>query len=415
MDIKAPNLNFEIKIDNEKINYTYKDYYCRVELDNVTPGYHDVSVSYEGDELFARNTFEQTIEMSVRPSYDYFLKQNETGYFNLTLPQDTEGTLTVEIESEEYDYKIRENITVNGGICLKLPSEHIGYYTLKTHFDGNYEINDIKMSYYVEPWGRIYITHYRPFINDPIYMILTLPKDAVGNLTVNIKIDNDENYTRTITKEIANGEVKIKLPTENNVTYLVDGYFEGNYEIHNLESSYHVYFLELTAKDIEMYYCDGTSFKINVKSEIYYWELAGFEITVKIGSNKYITYLEDGNAKIKLKELPGKYTITTTFGFTSMTMKNMLYIKPILTLKKVKIKKSSKKLVLTAKLAKKLKGKKITFKFNNKKYTAKTNSKGIAKVTIKKSVLKKLKVGKKLTYSATYIKSKVKKTVKISK
>ena len=34
--------------------------------------------------------------------------------------------------------------------------------------------------------------------------------------------------------------------------------------------------------------------------------------------------------------------------------------------------------------------KKITFKFNGKKYTAKTNVKGIAKVTIKSSVLKKL-------------------------
>lgn len=59
--------------------------------------------------------------------------------------------------------------------------------------------------------------------------------------------------------------------------------------------------------------------------------------------------------------------------------------------------------------------KKITFKFKGKKYTAKTNKKGIAKITIKKSVLNKLKVGKKVNYQATYIKSTVKYSLKVKK
>ena len=92
------------------------------------------------------------------------------------------------------------------------------------------------------------------------------------------------------------------------------------------------------------------------------------------------------------------------------------------TLKKVTVKKSAKKLVLkaTLKKGKKVaKGQKIVFKFKGKKYTAKTNKKGIAKVTIKKSVLKKLKVGKKVKYTATYKafsgKVTAKKTVKVKK
>ncbi len=92
------------------------------------------------------------------------------------------------------------------------------------------------------------------------------------------------------------------------------------------------------------------------------------------------------------------------------------------TLKKAAVKKSAKKLVLkaTLKKGKKVaKGKKVTFKFKGKKYTAKTNKKGIAKVTIKKSVLKKLKVGKKVKYTATYKafsgKVTAKKTVKVKK
>lgn len=87
-----------------------------------------------------------------------------------------------------------------------------------------------------------------------------------------------------------------------------------------------------------------------------------------------------------------------------------------LILKKVKVKKSAKKLILTATLKinkKAVKGKIITFKFNRKTYKTKTNKNGVAKVVVKKSVLKKLKVGKKLTYTATYAKKTVKKTVKV--
>jgi len=70
-------------------------------------------------------------------------------------------------------------------------------------------------------------------------------------------------------------------------------------------------------------------------------------------------------------------------------------------------------LVLKAKLKKKLKGKKIIFKFKGKKYTAKTNKQGIAKVTIKKKVIKKLKKGKKYTVKISYLKVSIKTKVKV--
>ena len=97
---------------------------------------------------------------------------------------------------------------------------------------------------------------------------------------------------------------------------------------------------------------------------------------------------------------------------------NVVY--PKLTLTKVKVQKSAKKaLTLTATLGKVngkyLKGKQIVFKFKGKTYKANTNAKGVAKVTIKTSVLKKLIVGKKITYQASYFKNTVKKTVTVSK
>ena len=90
----------------------------------------------------------------------------------------------------------------------------------------------------------------------------------------------------------------------------------------------------------------------------------------------------------------------------------------ILSLSTAKVKKSAKKLVLKAKLLidnKAVSGKVIKFKFNGKTYKAKTDKKGIAKATIKHSVLKELKVGKKVKYSASYESKSVQKTAKVKK
>ena len=144
----------------------------------------------------------------------------------------------------------------------------------------------------------------------------------------------------------------------------------------------------------------------------------GTEVIFEIkGKQDKKTTDSNGVAKYTVTRTPGTYDITTTALGVSIT--KTLKVKHLVTLKKVTPKKSAKKLTLQATLAKVngkyLKGKTITFKFNGKKYKAKTNSKGIAKYTIKSTILKKLKVGKKITYQATYLKDTVKQTVKVKK
>ena len=146
-------------------------------------------------------------------------------------------------------------------------------------------------------------------------------------------------------------------------------------------------------------------------------------VAVQVANKNFTVNVKNGKGNVSVAGLDvGTYTATATFApneFFISSVKSTTFkvtSKPVtpakkanvikLTLKKVKIKKSAKKLVLKATLkinGKAVKGKKVIFKFKGKKYTGKTSKSGVAKVTIKKKVLKKLKVGKKVTYSAKYL------------
>ena len=146
---------------------------------------------------------------------------------------------------------------------------------------------------------------------------------------------------------------------------------------------------------------------------------AGEVVKISVNGKTYSCKTDkNGYATLKIHLTPKTYTITASY--KDYVVKNKVKVKQTLKLvKKTVTVKKGKKLVLKAKLkwssGKAIKGKKIVFKFQGKKYTAKTNSKGIAKVTIKSKVTKKLKKGKKYNYSAKYLTNAVKGKVKVVK
>lgn len=243
---------------------------------------------------------------------------------------------------------------------------------------------------------------------------VVLPQDATGGIYVTI--DGNTTYI-----PLVNGSAKVDLSNlslgSHNVTVKYDG--DGNYSGFVKTTSVTLTVpVKIIAKDLTVQYSDGSKYSVTVYGEDGNLA-ANVEVVFKVNGKKVATAKTNakGVATLKITQTPKTYKITVEALGVNVTKK--LTVKQILTLKKVKVKKSAKKLVLKATLkkvkGKYLKGKKITFKFNGKKYTAKTNKKGVAKVTIKKKVLKKLKKGKKVTYSATYLKNTVKKTVKVKK
>lgn len=112
-----------------------------------------------------------------------------------------------------------------------------------------------------------------------------------------------------------------------------------------------------------------------------------------------------------------KYTITATY--KDVTVNNKVTIKHVIKASNKKVKKSKKvnkvKVSLKKVNGKYLKGKTLKIKFNKKTYKVKTNKKGVAIWKVKKSMLKKLKVGKKYKYTVTYGKDKMTKKLTIKK
>jgi hypothetical protein len=246
---------------------------------------------------------------------------------------------------------------------------------------------------------------------------------------ITIKTDKEANGTLYFYRlwklyrqvDIVNGSANISLKD-----LPIREYYEGETSIKYNSSEYEFepwdYWIFVKPKftltgPASMYYSSSASYSVKV-----------FGLNGKVLSEKYVTFKigktsvkvktnSKGIAKLKVPNTvtPGKYTVKVIYSGFSTSKK--LTVKQVLTLKRVKVKKSAKKLVLSATLKNKkaIKNKLVTFKFSGKTYKAKTNSKGIAKVTVPKSVLTKLKVGKKITYQATYLKDTVKKTVKVQK
>ena len=236
--------------------------------------------------------------------------------------------------------------------------------------------------------------------------------NPIKNAKVTYKIDGKILSNTTNEK----GIVSVKLPEGAKIgTHYIE--FNNPVTTENATIAIKVVSRFSGNKNVKMYYFDGSYYAVKVygndgkpvgKNQI---------VVIKIGKlTYYVKTSAKGYAILKIPKqvTVGTYKITATYA--GQTVKNTLYVKqPLVTKKKVTVKKSANKWVLSATLKngnKAVKNKLVAFKFAGKTYYAKTGKTGVAKLTVKKSVINKLKV-KNYVLKVSYYRDVVKATLKV--
>ena len=370
----------------------------------VTCGNHTIEVKY-----ISKN-FSKTKKVVSNVSYyvDFFswvMTYGEDNEVIIIVPTDfKKDWISIDVDGVKIEKFTIDN---SGWIDINVSKLDAGNHTLNFYFNGNGK-------YYSWNESFNFTIKYGIIVPDYIWgkyskVTLTLPQSAKG--TLEVYIDNKIYKSQKLSK----GKASISLSQiERGNHDIFARYIGDDFNVSEVNSTFYVEpKIKIKADNMKIIYSQSGKYKTFISNED--GAVEDYYVSFKIGKKSFETYTnEKGIASVKLPKLtPGKYKITVMCGESKLTKK--LTVKHMISFKSVKVKKSAKKLVLTVKLAKKLKGKKITFKFNGKKYTAKTNKKGVAKVTIKKSALKKLKVGKKIKYQASYLKDTIKYTVNVKK
>ncbi len=298
----------------------------------------------------------------------------------------------------------------SGWIELDVSKLSAGNHTLSFDFKGDEKYNRYSLTHSFTIYYGIKVPDW--FVDEYTKASLTLPSNAKG--TLKVYVDGKLFKSQKLNKGKASISLASLKAGHHNITAKYTG---SDFKVDKAETELIVPVKPtIKARNVKAYYTDATKYSVKIMkgSKV----AGGMYVSLKIGKRTYGKYAnKNGVATFKLPKLkPGKYTLTLICDGVKVTKK--LTVKQILSLKTAKIKRSAKKVVLSATLKKgkkPVKGKYVTFKFKGKTYKAKTNSNGIAKVTVKKSVLKKLKVGRMYTYSVSYLKTSIIKTARVKR
>ena len=190
-----------------------------IELDDVTPGTHEVEVVYSGDDKYANVTKTETI---TAPKYDSpinvtvgEIKSGEDGTVVVELPEDATGNVTVYIDGKSYTAEV-----VNGTAVVRVGNLTAGPKTVAVEYsgDGNYTSGYAVGNFTVEQ------SKVDPDVtvvdqgNGTI--VVVVPKDATGNVTVKV---GDNTYNAAVVNGTATLTLDSLTPGENSIEVIYGG------------------------------------------------------------------------------------------------------------------------------------------------------------------------------------------------
>ena len=267
-----------------------------INLENVTPGEHNVTVTYSGDDNYDSQTVNTTVNVPKLyapisiTAHDIYVGDTET--VTLTLPKEATGTVTIEINGKEYTTTVKDGKAVFNVNGLAFGDKTVA---VKYSGDKNYRDNYTtgQFTVYKRPST---ITAKGKNIKVGVDEIITanVPGDATGRVLVDI---GGVGYYATI----SNGVAKVTIPELPSGTYKAKVTYEGDDKY--LPSTTTVTFkvtkskTPIKADGDEIEVGDDGTVTVKVPSD------ATGTVTIKVNGKTYTKEVKNGKAVFKVPGL----------------------------------------------------------------------------------------------------------------
>ena len=382
-------------------------------INNLENNVYNYTVIFEGDVNYKSGDVKKSLTVNQKADpglkVSHVINKN-SAVINVELDNNVDGEVYLTFNHQDLSKQI-----VNGKAVFEMNNLENGVYDYRVYFnendkfksasfDGSLTVNvknNVESTINAENMVRAY------FSGNDFQATFT---DQYGNLLVNKQVTF-----------IVNGNEYVTLTDSYGVGKLKNNFMVGTYSVlienpatgQNVTKTMTIVDRIVENNDVTLDYSYSSIFKVRVYGDNGNPVGSGEIVKIKINNKEYSAKTDsNGYASLLIKDLtPKTYSITTEY--KGVSVHNTVIVKQILkaknkNFKRFKVKKYSA--TLKTSTGKAIKGKIIKFKIKGKTYKAKTNKKGIATIKIKNLT----KLGKyKITIS--YLKTSIKKTIKIKR
>ena len=211
--------NITVTVDGKPYTAEIVNGTAVVQLDGVTPGEHDIEVTYDGDGKYGNATVTDVVSA---PKYDSPIGievgefvSGEDGTIVVRLPENATGNVTVSVDGKPYIAEV-----VNGTAVVRVGNLTAGPKTIVAEYSGddNYAPSYEVGNFTVEPAK---LTPDMTVVNQGNgTVVVVVPSDATGNITVTV---DGKPYTAEIVNGTATFHFDDVVPGEHDIKVTYDG------------------------------------------------------------------------------------------------------------------------------------------------------------------------------------------------
>ena len=299
--------NVTIVVENKTFNGTVINGTAIINLTNVTPGVHNITVIYSGDENHTNATVNATVTL---PKLITPIKVNagdiyvgDVARINVTVPDDATGKVRIEIDGKDYFAPINEGVA-----RFEVENLTAGIKTVYASFagDNNYTGNHTSANFTVKKHNLVITVNAADInVGDVVLINVTAPSDVTRPVIVNV---GGVDYTVNITKGIGQLPVSGLNSGKYDVTikYLGDDKYltahnTTSFKVSKVPSTITVAVNNITVGDVAI-------INMTVPKD------ATGNITVRVNKTVVVVGIVKGTAQAVIPYLKaGNYTVDVTY------------------------------------------------------------------------------------------------------